>query len=462
MPRFSYHMMRAMTLLLGLLMACHVQAATKTWTGTSSNAWGTAANWSSSSTPSSSDDLLFNGTTNLTTDAATGSWNWYFNSLTFGPSAGSYVISGGGLHIGTGGITNNSFNAQTITSQITLTADQTWNAASGAIVTGTSYFNANSKNLTLTGSSAITIGGQIGNAATLTLAGSGNRTISGQIAASTINVASTGTNTFSSQINVGTLNISGGNTTIANAQVTSGTTISGNANVNFAGPVTGGGGINLNTSGNVNFSGSINSGSLTLNGSGTTTISGNGSMSTGAVVVNNGTLVMDHTGTAINSTLTVNNGGTVVFAQDNQIPAWQTVTLNEGSTLLLGDTTQTFANLIITGDCVIDFGEEGSQLNVQSWGNISIADDITITIINWDESKGDVFAGNNPGTSVVHIQYADSNGNVYATGTWGGGLITPGAPVPEPATYGFIMLGSGIVFFIWRRWKAAREQAHHA
>ncbi|RRK01502.1 PEP-CTERM sorting domain-containing protein [Opitutaceae bacterium TAV4] len=460
MRRISYHTMRAAALLaMGLLVVINLQSATYTWDGGgSNNNLSTAGNWNPDGAPAqgAGADLIFAGSTRLSPAVE---WGWTVKSLSFNSTAGAFTLTGGQFTIGTGGVTNNSTRTQTIQSQIALSANQTWNAAAGAIVS-TDNFNGGNNTLTLAGSSAITISGQVSSVATLNLTGSGSRTFGTQTTASTVNITGTGASSFNGQLNVGTLNMSAGTNNFANVQATGGINISGSANANFTGPVTGGSsGMNISSSGNVNFNGSINSGSITLNGSGTTTISGNGSMSTGAVTVNNGTLVLDHNGAAINSTLTVNNGGTVIFGQNNQIPNWQTVTLNEGSTLHLGNTSQTIANLIITGDSVIDFGEGGSQLNVQEWGNISIADGITITIVNWDDSKGDVFAGRNPGTPVVNIQYADNNGNVYATGTWGGGLITPGAPVPEPATYGFIMLGSGIAFFAWRRWQTARKQA---
>lgn len=441
-----------------LLLAGFSHAATFTWDGGGSdNNFTSGLNWSGDVAPdrSASADLIFAGTTRLTPNANWGGWT--VNSLTFGNTAGAFTLSGGELTIGAGGVVNNSANTQTIQNQIKLSADQTWNAADGAIVS-TGYFSGNSKNLTLTGASAITIGGQLNGVGTLNLAGSGNRTFGGQVGATTVNAAGTGTTSFNAQLNVGTLNISAGTNNFANVQASSGINISGSANANFTGPVTGGSsGVNISSSGNVNFTGSINSGSLTLNGSGTTTISGSGQMSTGAVTVNNGTLILDHNGSAINSTLTINDGGTVVFASDNQIPSWQSVTLNEGSTLYLGDTTQTFASLIINGDSVIDFGSGGSQLNI-TYGGISIANEVTITILNWSEEAGDVFYGgniNNP-DAVVHVQYADNDGNIYATATWTGssnsnGYVKPGSPVPEPSTYGLVMLGSGIVFFIWRR-----------
>jgi hypothetical protein len=416
----------------------------------------TVANWTSAGAPSrtGNHDLIFGGTLNTTTNANSGGWT--IHSLSFDASATGFTLGGGVLNVGAGGVSNQSAHTQTLQNQIKLTTDQTWTAATGALVSN-GYFDANNKNLTFTGASAITVAGQFNGVSTLNLTGSGDRTFANAVNnASTVNVAGTGTHTFAGQMNVTTLNVTAGTSTFANVQAgNGGIHIGGTASATFTGPVTGGnGGITINGSGDVVFSGSINSGTLTLNGSGTTTITGSGSKSTGAVVVNSGTLILDQAGggDAINNSLTVNAGGTVIFTGDNQVPAWQTVTLNEGSTLYLGDTNQTFANLVITGDSVIDFGSGGSELNI-TYGGITITENITVTIVNWNAAAGDVFAGANPGSPVVNVQYADNEGHVYATGTWGGGYVTPGTPVPEPAAYGLILLGGGIAFVLWRRRK---------
>lgn len=440
----------SLSTLLTLAALC-AQAGTYTWDGDSNANWGVGNNWTSNSAPASGGghDLVFAGSVNTTTSANGGGWT--INSLSFNSGAGAFTSGGGTLTIGAGGITNNSTATQTINNQITLSANQSWNAASGAIVS-TGYFDANSKNLTLTGSSAITVSGQINSAATLTLSGSGNRTFGSSVAATTVNVQNTGTNSFNGQLSATTINVSAGTSTFANAQAGSGgINISGAANATFTGPVAGGSGsgITLSGSGAIEFSGSITGGTLNLTSAftGTATLSGTGGKNISSTVVSGGTLVMNQSGgdDAINGSLTVNNGGTVIFGQDNQVPSWQTVTLNTGSTLLLGNTEQTFQNLVITGNSIIDFGGVDSQLNLTS--NLTISSGVTLTILNWNTAAGDVFAASNPVTGVT-IQYADSSGTVYATGSWSGGAIRP---VPEPATYGFILLGGSAAFVLCRR-----------
>jgi hypothetical protein len=573
-----------------VITACTSKATTYTWDGGgANNNWTTSGNWDSAGAPSgSTGDIVFAGTTRLSVN---GTWTPSINSITFASGAGSFNLSGGGYSLGADGITNNSANTQTINVQLSLSSDQTWIANTGALVLGSTYFNASDKNLTLAGSSSITINNNIPNVADLTLTGSGDRTITGDVSSSsgkTISIGSSGTNTFGGTISgASTVNLTGsGNTTVSGTittasggtvsvtnsgannlarisgassvtfsgtgsntvsgeismgkggtviisnsgpntfggqisnssaitlsgtgsnNFTSGSTtttttlsvsntgtntfaghmqattinltagtnnftntgtsaeagsgglnINGTASVTFSGNVSGGtGGIHIDGTGDAAFNGAITGGSLTLASTytGTTTLSGTGSKNISTTIVNGGTLIMDQLGggDAINGSLTINDGGTVIFAGDNQVPSWTNVTLNEGSSLYLGNTSQTITNLIITGDSVLDFGDSGSQFNIS--GNITIANDITLTIINWNGDV-DVFAGNNPGPSVVNIQYADSEGVVYATGTWGSGYITPGAPVPEPATYGLLIIGAGLGLFVWRRSRKPRD-----
>lgn len=425
-----------------------VLGATFTWDGGgANNNWNTGLNWDTNTTPGSGSDIVFAGSTrpgvNLT------SWGTNVSSLTFASGATAFTVSNQQFLVGSGGITNNSSSTQTINSRIELAANQTWNAASGAIISTDSYFNAANKNLTLNGGSAITIGGQVANLGTLTLSGSGNRnfTSASTFNATTVNIANTGTNTFTGQVNATTVNLSSGTTyfnqTGTSAQIGSGgINISGTANASFAGNVGASGGITISSSGNVEFAGNITNAALTLNGTGTTTLSGNGANNITSTTVNSGTLVMAQTGSgdAINGPLVV-NGGTVVFENDDQLPHWQNVTLNDGAVLELGDTFQEFTNLIVNGNAIIDFGTGGSSLDIIG---LTLNGDSVLTIVNWNDSMDEFFANYDPGSSSLAKVIFDG----YGEATWdpysGGGFITPGTPVPEPSTYGALLV-SGIL-----------------
>ncbi|MFA6288619.1 MAG: PEP-CTERM sorting domain-containing protein [Opitutaceae bacterium] len=419
--RCHNHLIPAALLLLGT-MAC-ARAATYTWDGNNGNSgsqtnWSTAGNWNPNGAPSSGagNDLVFT-TSDKTTNNADGG-NWTINSLSFDSNAGAFTLGGSGLNIGAGGITNSSTGTQTIGNQITLSANQTWNASSGAIIAN-GYVGGNGKNLTLDGSSAITLNNQLNGVGTVTTSGSGNRTFNGYTSAANFSIGGSGTTTFNGELNA-----------------TSGITVTGG--------------------GNVNFTGQIDHGTLTLNGTGTTTLSGNSSKNISSTVVNSGTLVMDQTGggDAINGSLTVNNGGTVEFQGNNQVPSWQTVTLNTGSTLLLGDTTQAFTNLVITGDSIIDFGGGGSVLNLSS---VTVTNNAILTIVNWNSAVDLFTSSGNASSQAVQVYYADTG----TTGTYtpGSGTITPSAPVPEPGTYGLVLTGSSIALVLGLRRRQSPRQA---
>ncbi|MFH1499207.1 MAG: PEP-CTERM sorting domain-containing protein [Verrucomicrobiota bacterium] len=440
---------------LGVAAQATLQAATLTWDGGGANdQWGTAGNWDPASAPNNGDSVIFDGTTRLTISNAP--WGRQLQSVAFASDAGAFTVNGGMLAVGSGGITNNSTNTQTINSRIELSANQTWNAANGAIISNDSYFNATNKNLTLTGGSTITIAGQVANAGILTLAGSGNRnfTSTTSMSATTVDINNTGTNTFSAQVNATTLNLTAGtsyfNKTGTSAQIGSGgVNIGGTANATFAGNVGSSGGYNITSSGDINFAGNITSGALTLNGTGTTTLSGNGGNSISSTTVNSGTLVMAQTGSgdAINGPLVV-NGGSVVFEGDGQIPTWTSVTLNDGAVFDLGDTVQEFTNLIVNGNAIIDFGTGGSELDIT---NITLNGDSVLTILNWNDSLDSFFANYDPGSSSLAQVIFDG----YGEATWdpydSGGFITPGTPVPEPAAYGLMFVGGLLGLVLNRR-----------
>ena len=118
--------------------------------------------------------MIFAGTTRLsnTNDALTS-----VGSITFYSTAGSFVISGSGLSI-SGGVTNNSTNSQTINLNLSLSAPQQFNAASGNLNIGGAV-NLGSNTLTITGSANTVIGGAISGGGAIAKSGTGSATLSG-------------------------------------------------------------------------------------------------------------------------------------------------------------------------------------------------------------------------------------------------------------------------------------------
>lgn len=410
--------------------------------------WTSATNWvSTNPTTNGGFDIYFDGSNKLNNVADNN--NWTINSLNFLTNASSFNISGQQLKIGSGGITNNSSNTQTISNQISVTNDQSWTAIGNVVVSG--YISSSNKNLNLNGSGNITLSNQIDNLNTITLNGSGNRNIGIVSQTNMVVINNTGNNTFSGQVNVKKLEINAGNNVFSstiNAQ-NQGITISNTGNATFNGEVnSGNNGITFNGSGNVVFNERINNaGTLSITGGGTLTLSGNGQNNISNTLVQNGNLILDQTGgNSINGPITIGSEGTVLFEGNNQIPSWQTVTLLEGSTMYINDTQQSFANLIVEGSSIIDFGTGGSTLNVQ---NITINNDSILTIQNWNSMVDQFISVNNPNNSVVKIYYADTGQT--ATWTTSGGFIRPGNPVPEPSTYGFFLIGFVLFISIFRR-----------
>ena len=174
-------------------------------------------------------------------------------------------------------------------------------------------------------------------------------------------------------------------------------------------------------------------------------MTGDGRNNISNTFVQNGNLILDQSdGTSINGELTVGDGGVVTFQGNNQLPSWQTVTLLEGSTMYLNNTTQTITNLVITGDSILDFGNGGSTFDVQ---NLTVDSDAILTIQNWNTSVDFFIASSNPTNSVIQVYYADTGQS--AAWNSNGGFIRP--VVPEPSTYGLVSMFLISIMMLFRR-----------
>src|SRR5437763_1419024 len=95
--------MRTFVIILSLLWAAHLAAATRTWTGAGGNNWTIAANWKEGGAPVAGDDLVFPaGAANQLTTNNDFPANTSFNSIAF--TGGSYRLNGIAITIGAGGI----------------------------------------------------------------------------------------------------------------------------------------------------------------------------------------------------------------------------------------------------------------------------------------------------------------------------------------------------------------------
>ncbi|MEN9468538.1 MAG: hypothetical protein RL630_271 [Verrucomicrobiota bacterium] len=101
-----------------------------TWSGATSDSWAIGTNWQSSAVPAPGADILFGTATNHSVDTAA---NQTTGSITFLAGAQAYTVSNNTITLG-GDLTNNSAATQTVTSNLTINWDRSFNAAFGNLV----------------------------------------------------------------------------------------------------------------------------------------------------------------------------------------------------------------------------------------------------------------------------------------------------------------------------------------
>jgi fibronectin-binding autotransporter adhesin len=346
--------------------------------------------------------------------------------------AGTWTLSGANTYTG----------ATTINGGIlTISADNNLGTAPGSATAGQLALNGGTlqtaANMTLNSNRGIALGASGG---TLDVNSGTTLTYGGIIAGSSaLTKADTGTlvlsgaNTYTgaTKINAGTLQL-GANNVLSNSTavtVASGATLNLNNFTDTIGSLAGSGVVTLGsgtlTVGSDNtstaFSGAISgTGGLTKTGTGTLTISGANTYS-GATTVSSGTL-------AFGAGMNLSTGSLVL----------------SGGTLNLGSFTSTFSSLTVSADSILDFnGSSGSVLNILN--NVTINSGVTLTINNWVNAVDFFYSQTNPNIlgQIVFTPYP-------ATSTHWESYDKQITPVPEPATYGALLLGLGTLLASWR------------
>jgi autotransporter-associated beta strand protein len=156
--------------------------------------------------------------------------------------------------------------------------------------------------------------------------------------------------------------------------------------------------------------------------------------------------------------LVVGANTTVTFADNYVFNTTADLTLL-GGTLNLNNTIQTFDTLTVSANSVIDFAGVSSTLNLS---NLVIAAGVTLTINNWTDAADYFYTLGWSGAT--YDSYGAPMNQIKFTGFGTNNAhwreynneITP---VPEPSTYGLLMLLGTGGFAAFRRWRQAQKSS---
>lgn len=387
---------------------------------------------------------------------------------------GTLVLGGATTNTHTGDI---NVNAGTLQIAKTVANRAIGDAANVTVATGA--------NLTFTGGVSETIGSLAGggtvnntNAAAITLTTGGNNAstnFSGVIQDTGGNLTLTKTGTGTQTLSGATANTFAGNLNINDGTVALGKTAGVNAYAGSTINIGDGSGaadsavLRLDASNQIVNTAALvfaTDGRLDLNSQNETVASIAGS---GEILIGTGSLVSaGNASTTFSGQLTGTTGsftkqGTGTLTLASTINYDGVFNLNSG-TLLLSGITANLGTLNITGNSTIDFAGAASTLNVTTF-NISVG--VVLSIINWTNATDYFFAQNWTGAVADTTGIAPMNQVVF-TGFTGNDTKWQGyddqvTPVPEPATYGALLLGALTGLFAWRRYRAgsvARPAGH--
>ncbi|MBI3886126.1 MAG: PEP-CTERM sorting domain-containing protein [Opitutae bacterium] len=217
-------------------------------------------------------------------------------------------------------------------------------------------------------------------------------------------------------------------------------------------------------------------GSYTVTVSGTQNVSsilvedGNPTFTSGTVNFNDASPALTiNTGHTLNfnSALTSSNTGGLNLSGGGTVSLGSTTTLSgtlnlgvsgvSGTTLRLNAITLNLGTLNVTANSTIDFAGAASTLAVT---NLTIAPGVTLTVTNWQNAvdffSATNWAGVTPNTigGSITNQVSFTGFTANTTGWTSAGEVRP---MPEPSTYGLLLLGATGSFLGWRRWRQSQR-----
>ncbi|WP_221028982.1 autotransporter-associated beta strand repeat-containing protein [Actomonas aquatica] len=375
-------------------------------------------------------------------------------------AGGTQVLSGGQLQLD--GVTIGAESLQIAGSGQNNDGSGALRALAGTSNTwgGSVLMTANARIVTATGAD-LTIDGNItGSGTTLDVESIGDTTFNGNNTFNTLNKTGAGTLTVTGINTYATTNVNGGTYALGASNILTNTMdvnlgASGTFNVgsyteviddlNGSGTLTiaSGGDLTIDQIGNSGaFTGTLNvDGILTLNGG--TIGAADGSASTGTIELT--------AGNTLNIVDNFDFGGTLLLADNTTLNL-----VNDGTTFDVG-------TLRVTGDSVIDFaGTDIATLNI---GTLEIDLGGTIYATSWSSFydlwtatnfTGATLDERNGTTAQITFDGFTAADTIWLTYDYGANEIT----VPEPSTYGFLLMsGLGGLYALRRRRKQLKSKA---
>ena len=337
-------------------------------------------------------------------------------------SSGAALQLQGGIAVGSQPLTLNGTGVSNDGALRNVSGNNSW---SGPVtLASASRINSDAGTLTLSGN--ITGSGQ-----NLTVGGAGNTVISGVIGTTTGSLTKDGT---------GTAVLAGANTYTGGTNINAGTLQLGASNAVPNGAVAVASGATFNLNSYTDTIGALSGAGTLQLASGTLIVgSGNASSTFSGSFATSDTGTFEKTGTG-----TLSLGAGMNLAGGNLV-------LN-GGTLNLGGFTSTFGTLTVTANSILDFTGT-SILNLNS---VVVDSGVTLTINDWANTVDYFYSVTNPGSANLG-RIVFSGGYTGADTKWQS-WDTQITPVPEPADYGAILMGLGVLIAAWRKLRQRDRQ----
>ncbi|HWA27331.1 MAG TPA: autotransporter-associated beta strand repeat-containing protein [Lacunisphaera sp.] len=407
--------------LAGLVVSAWGQSVV-TWSSNSDQRWSRSANWSGGNRPDTSGEIAQFGTGNQL-NPELNSNSYTVRGIRFGAGADSYTVADDNgarlLRIGNGSsgfIENLSSQAQAIAiATLQFQSDATLSTAGGGQLAISSNLTGSNRDLTFAATGDITVTGNIATGTgTLTKDGSGN-----------LNLSGSNTYTGTTNIDAGAIILQGSDVfaDTNRVDIATGASLRLNGYDDAIGRLTGSGSVDFGGDGRLTLASGISYFAGAFNGSGELVVGAGATLILGADFIN----------------------------RDLQL------TLDGGNLWLAGHEF-TLGDLEVTDDSMIDFGWGGfdSTLDVLSLG--FAASDLGLTVASWSDAADFFYSQAAYTQAQAPLNQVEFQGWDTGDTKWQpyDRQITP---VPEPATYGAVLLAVLLGIGWHRRRSAGRGEA---